>query len=950
MKWKASVFGPFRLDGPDGRPFHTKSKRLQAMLAFLASLPSQCTNRSFLAEALFDLDDVPGRPNMALLLTRGLASLAEHSGVTLLVVNGQDVSLRSSHLESDFSKFESSVRRARSEKDPLAAGILWRKALEIADRRPLSDVDHSLLVPARERIGDTVLEALTGLACGPLGVQSAGLILDRLKEFELERFGDALRTEQLMRIYAALGKKEEILRAFSAYETHLDYECGERAPVALAALLDSLLAAMDQPKAPGWGVPPNQPTFGRTEELRALTLALGEAGPDERLTTLTGQCGIGKSHLLRALYWQLVPGIPTLYFDLETQPIEIVGKLLNDRPSQVVLIDHVEASHRLQISRLLSDHPETRFGCASHSRLDLAGESLMTLGALEWGRGSQPGPAIELLERNLRLVHDAARRQAVQGDPDPQLFELASLCDGIPLALEIAGRLSGSIGLKATIGSLRRNVDALTSSRRDSSRRTSLRNAIATSCGNLSAEAQRLVAFLARLGAPCHVDHLLACANAMPCDLEEGILSGLVVRDAGSPYVRVLRSTAAALDESSESEALALQMAEFRDRSTQWFVARAAEPRLDLGIADSLPLALTMVDQWIEAGRFVEAIALFASLRPWIGSCPLAPSQLAGIERVLMGDTAKDPNWQEGALTLSAAHFHAGAFAKMKEVVSSARRRVDRSSISADTWCQLTMQLALAERALGNLDAAVAGYQEALDSKDPSLRDSTRVKCYYNLGTLLETQGRLSEALEAQEAASDHFSTDTDPRVESLVNTCIGRLRYRLGDDLDSAGLILEATLAHARERQDLRAVGEILQNLGQIYWERREFARAALAEARGTHVLLDFGYSEEFRRLAKSSLVTLCGALFEIGLDDLAHATRTLIDRLGAAELYAPNQILFDRLAEKTYAHPPDLRLAVASETEVRQHLQHCLERLQETDTRTEQAQGARAIGIPNH
>ncbi|MCO5297111.1 MAG: hypothetical protein M9921_09665 [Fimbriimonadaceae bacterium] len=146
---------------------------------------------------------------------------------------------------------------------------------------------------------------------------------------------------------------------------------------------------------------------------------------------------------------------------------------------------------------------------------------------------------------------------------------------------------------------------------------------------------------------------------------------------------------------------------------------------------------------------------------------------------------------------------------------------------------------------------------------------------------------------------------------------------------MDSAGLILEATLAHARERNDLRATGEILQNLGQIAFERKLYAKAALSEVVGTLLLLDFGYSEEFRRLAKSSMVTLCASLFELGFDEEARTTRTLIDRLGAAPLYAPNQRLFERLEKRTFTQPPKLKVAIAGEREVRDHLARCVDRL---------------------
>ena len=904
------------------------------MLAFLAAQPSLRADRQWLAQELFDPDELRTGPNLRLLLTRGVSSLASHADLTLLIATSENLALLESNVACDLRDFEKLSSRARSEKDPLAASVAWHDALKVARHKPLSDIDHPLLIPVRERIVGAVLDALVHLAGGPLGPQNAALILERLHEFELEQARDTIRVEQLMRIYAALGLKEEVVRTFTAYESHLDYECGEKVSCALTALLDSLLAGMDHPPHARWGVAPDRPqlTVGREETLRNLVQVLQSPQTPTRLTTLTGQSGIGKSHLLRALFWQLVPHVAAAHFDLEAQPAEVVGKLLQDCPCEVVLIDHVQAEHGPFVAQWLRSHPDTRFLCASQARLRLPDESLMTIGALEVGDPTFPGPAIELLERSLRHVHQ-------NGDPTPDpgadrlLFELASLCDGIPLALEIAGRLGGSIGVRATISSLRRNLDALTNDRRDSNRKASLRNAIASSFQNLGSEAQRLVEFLAKLGARCHVDHLLECADAVPCDLEEGVLSGLVVREHKGTYVRVLRSTGALLRELGKPEPHAKQIALFRVRSVHWFQGKAAEVPLDLEIADSLPLSIEMANNLIEAGATEDAIRLFASIRPWLGSHHLAASQLERIDGALKGLTTEDLEKPEALLTLSAAYFHAGAYVQMRDTVSEALRSLQHANLSGDIRCQLKMQRGLAELVMGNPQGAILSYQQALSAADASVGEGTWVKCYYNLGTLLEAQERLKEALEAQEAASGHFSNETDPRVESLVNTCIGRLLYRLGGDLDSAGVILEATLAHARERHDMRAAAEILQNLGAIYWERQLFAKAAVTETTGTLLLLGFGYGDEFRRLSKSSFVTLCASLFELGLDDLAHATRTLIDRMGPQPLYAPNQILFDSLAAKTYAEPPGIHLGVAAETEVREHLRRCLAQLHEQD-----------------
>lgn len=925
MKWKLSLFGPFRLERADGKLFRSKSDKSKVMLAFLASQQCLHANRRMLGRALFDLTDVPSGPNLALLLTRTQSALLSHNPLPLLCAAGDQISLIEGHFESDFMEMERLARCAKASTDSIEAGLLWREAVMLAEGQPLSDLEHPILVPVRQKMGAMVLQALEGLATSPLGRQNATLIGERLNQFQFLLSCDAVTVEPLMRIFAAMGMKEELIQTFESYESRLDYQCGEEPPQALVSLQESLLSSLDRPHATVCGVAPEKPrpSLGRDSILDELCHALRQQESPWRVTTLTGQSGIGKSHVMRELFWRLSPEHSLGFFDLETQPLEVAKRLLHDQPCEVVFLDHLQEDHAEAIEQLIIAHPNTRFTCAGHARLGVGEERLVTLTPLGVGTALNPGPAVQLLSRNLSLVHPEG---AVRSDQE-RLFELACLCDGIPLALEIAGRLSGSIGIAATISSLRRNLDGLTNGGRNSGRRASLRNAVECSYRNLGDEAKLLVALLSGLGDRCHTDQLLECAEARPCDLEEAILSGLVVKETYHPYVRVLPSTATFVSAVENNKSLA--DARFYTNSVAWFARRSSELPLDLGVAESVPLATAMVGTLFGSGQRDEAIALLAAIRPWLGSIALSSSRLETIEQALMRtDGNIELAWPEAVLSLSAAYFHSGLYHEME--IATERAMVSMTAeASSDVRCQLKMQNGLAKRAMYRFDEAIACYRDAVATADSSVSKATLVKCYYNLGTLLESQERLAEAMEAYGAASDLFSEDTDPRVECLVNTCIGRLHYRQTNDLDSATLILEATLAHARERQDRRSAGEVLQNLGQIYFERGQYAKSALAETVGTGLVLEFGYSEPFRQTAKSSYVTLCACLFELGFDSLARAARTMIDRLGPSDLYFPNKKIFEQIAAKTYQHAPGLKLGIAAEADIRKHLDSCLEQL---------------------
>lgn len=927
MKWQMDLFGEFQLVGPSGALLKSKSVKLKVLLAYLALQPGGRASRRTLANQLFSADELPGSPNLSLLLTRSQTALAQIDKLPLLASHGDHLHLIEDNYVADVQEFEAKAAKARLESDPFRAAVAWLEAIEVVKGEPLRDLDHPLLTDHVENLRHKVLEGLLELARGPLAGSSTSTILALLKSFDFESSRSSLSVERLMRIYGELGLKDELVRVFTEFESYMDFEYGEAPHHSIIQLFNSILAQLDGPTAasPTRNAPERPDhTIGREGVIEFILQRLQSAGP--RVVTVTGQSGIGKSHLLRELYWRW-PSSQKEYVDLESMPADVAHRYLTGRSPEVILLDHSQSMEIEVVHRLLRDLPDAKVVRAGHTRLGAADEHVVILGPLEVGTESDPGPAAEMLRASLALVTSSA------DDPTERdsriLFQLARLCEGIPLALEIAGRLGGTIGLQATLRTFERNLEGVGATRDESGRGNSLQSAIASSFSCLSEHSRTPVRLLARLNARCHADHLITASQCLPVDLEEAILSGLIVREPGRSYVRVPQSTALYVEANSPCEAESFEA--FCRRTIDWFLERARDLPLDLDIADSLPLAASIAKKMVGSGDREGAMRLLASFRPWLGSSPLPVSILEPLDEVVAGDEAQDATvWASAVLALSAAYFHSGAFDRMAATVESARRATAFPNLSVDFRCQLTMQAGLAKRALGEVERAIERYHEAVALADRTVPDSTLVKCYYNLGTLLESQERLAEALQAQESAAEHFSEDTDPRVETLVNTCLGRLRYRVENDLVAASLILEATLAHATQRGDRRATAEVLQNLGLIYWERQMFLRAAAAEAVGTRLLLEFGYTPDFRILAKSSFVTLSLALFGAGEDVLAKAVRSIIDRLGSHELYKPNQAMFTDLESKTYATPAGLKFSAVGEAAVRELLDEVIARLE--------------------
>lgn len=913
-KWRINLFGGLKLTSAKGRPLASKSERLKVLIAFLAASHGPVERKS-LAHALFQAEELPGLPNLCLLLSRSQVALQKLDPLPLIRASSTHLELIEENVEIDTVAFESLVRRARLESEPVRASCLWLEALDLASEKPLSNLDDPLLEPIRARLCADVLDVLCEIARGPYGHEFAARLLAYVRTYEFERHLDSLTLERVLNLYADLGLKEELVRSFTEYEAYLDDEFGESPSPDLVEVFEGLLSRLEGPKQSGPRRQlPERPelTVGREDLLCGWVDRLC-TGDVSRLNTITGQSGIGKSHLIRELCSRLPKNISWEYFDLESMPNDIAYKVISSRPTSLLFLDHTRETHHDLIQRLLGDNTSLRIVRSGHSKMGYGGEQVVIIGSLD------EDAAIELLKRNIALVSTSSVSPKAE-----QIKRLAHLCDGIPLALEIAGRLAGSIGLGASIEALERNLSGLSTGRGKEGRGSSLQNAVESSFANLGDFAKRIVRTLARFNGACYIDQILVCADVLPSDLEGSILAGLVMRDAERSYVRVSSSTASFVNGlvGDEREVIA-----FCTRSVTWFENRSHEAPIELQIADSLPMAVSIANLLLREDLKSEAVRLIGSIRPWLGSCALGSETLDPVVDVLLGsETEVNETWAMAVMCVSAAYFHDAMYDQMERFLASANARKGWDRLSSDDRCQLTMLEGLAQRGFGRNDRAVVLYQKAVSLADSSVAHSTLVRCYYNLGLLYESEERLAEALRAQESAAEHFDMETDPRVETLVNTCIGRLRYRIGDDLLGASLILEATLAHAAQRGDRRSMAEVLQNLGLVCYERGLFLRAASAEATGSMIMLEFGYTHSFRYLARSSFVTLAASFFEMGEDALGSSTRAMVDRLGTNELYAPNKVIFAKLEERTYTSPTNLRLSTVREEGVRDHLNQCL------------------------
>lgn len=877
-------------------------------------------SRASIETYLFEGDLGRSGPNLALLLTRLQKSLKREGAESPLLIRSGQLSLDRSKVWSDVAQFEDLLEKARTQYDPLIKGSTLAEALKLVSGRPIPELDHSLLVHEKTRIEKLVFSAMADLASGPLGPQNQALILGILQYFNEDCYTDPILFEKILLIYGGLGLKENLVSSFTRYESALYDEFGESPRSQITTLFHELLLKLDAGSKPQAAHAPPRPRamIGRDDEVRILSDFLRQKTYE--IITIVGQSGIGKSHLLRTLFWLMSGESFYQYFDLENVSISAVPEFLKGVKCEGVFLDHFTSDSIELVEQLRKTFPEMAIVIAGHVATKLPGEGVMLLAQLDAGTPGEPGASAEL------ILSQFAAIKSTGGSPElEKVIELAELCGGLPLALEVAGRLAATIGLEGTIGSLKRNPLGLPAGPSSLVRHRSLDQSILSSFVHLSPGAKRVVHGLSLIGEPCHVDLLLSALKVAPDDLEEAILSGLVLADRDRPILTLMRLTQDVVRTHEAELGLAPDVfMTFCKNSIDWFTSRLEDKTEAVRIAYCLPIGISVARYLANSGDRSSGCVLFGRLRPWFGSCKIPESVLRECSDLFQdrGDESRS-DWVQCLLTVGAALFHGSLFEEMRINAERIRVSEEFGLCTPGEQCHVEMQLALASRALGQYEVAIQGYRQVLERAREVGQDSIVVTVCYNLGSLLETRCQFAEAYQYFEEGSKFIDETTDPRLESSIHLAIGRLLLRLGNDPKEAEMILDAALFHARGRKDSRMIVEIMSVLSIAYLKQERFDLAATASVTAMMLRQKQESEYEFLRQALSGLLIQCLAFFGLGFEELAVMSRVLQDRAISSIESAMHEEMKERVESLTYVTPPGIKRRPLTEVEARHYIE---------------------------
>jgi predicted ATPase len=588
---RIAVLGPLEAT-VDAVPVDLGSRKQRAVLGVLTALAPSAVPVGRLVDEIWG-EAGPANPlrSLQVYVSSLRTALGEYGD--RLVTEGRAYRLLTDDVEIDAHRFSRLVSDASAEPDPAAAVAMVDEALALwrgeawQDLRDLPLTGPVVVALEAERLTAAAVRARALLSLG----RHRELVPWLEPLVELHPLNEELRGHLMLALHRS-DRQADALEVYAAGrevkadETGLDP--GEDLQRLQAAILgdDPALRVEDVELRSRRHLPAAVTSLvGRTAEIAAVTALMRE--PEQRLVTITGPGGIGKTRLSLAVahglaadhpdgVWfvaldplhdhRLVAGAIADVLEVESAGGDVLAALkahLRDLRTLLVLdnFEQVDGAAPV-VSELLAAAPGLRVLVTSRVRLRVYGERVVPLAPLT------PTDAVPLFVERARSVD-----QRFEAAPDT----VATICeqlDGIPLAIELVAARTDEVPLDILRKQLanRQALDLATDGPRDrSSRQRTLRDAIAWSIALLP---DKLAGRFARLGVfdgGFTADAAAAVAGATPADLIALVRASLVVDARAGRYrlLETLREYAAELvDElgAAERDAVANAHAEWYRR------------------------------------------------------------------------------------------------------------------------------------------------------------------------------------------------------------------------------------------------------------------------------------------------------------------------------------------------------------------------------------------------
>ncbi len=889
MHLSINLLGPFQATINTKPIPESRSKRIEALLAYLAVEQATAHRRETLVGLLFpDMPDAQARTNLRQTLTRLRRAIQDAKAQPPFLI----ITRESTQFNID----------SRSSVDVIAFTQLLRGCKTHAGRRDNNCADCMICVAEaltlyrgdfmagflledafaydewvlaqRAELRQAVVAAARDLAdyYERRGEYTTAVPYTR-QQIDIEPWQEAPH-RQLMRLLAYQGERNAALQHYEKLRDLLWDELGVDPMLETEHLRDRIAAGSEERP---YHLPTRDATFvGREQELAQLHAYL--ADPQQRLVTLVGIGGSGKTALATEIGWRAAtqfmgPFIHGVFFVplaglmasqtdntnaivtavAEALDITFAGKrapqeqlldFLQDKSLLLILdnFEHLTAPGRHLLLTLLNNTDAVKIIVTSRERLNLAAEWTLPVGGL---------PPKETVAQDLFVQR--ARRLVpgfvVNGEQDPDscpetaVDRICQLVQGLPLGIELAASWVRMLGCVEIAQEIARSLDFLHSSQHDlPARHQSLRAVFDYSWQLLDATAQQVLQRLAIFHGSFNRQAAAVVGGASLPQLSMLVDRSLLQRQAGKgggeirfEMLEVLRQYA--VDKlAADAEETAV-----RDQHAAFYLD-FLEKQLPLMRGEQQQSALVHIAQEIENARAawhwavehddfltiargIDGLALFYYMRSWFAEgvemFTLAATRLGAIPRDATLDTIYGKLLAcRGWFTYLLGQQQAG-IALLKESL---------------TWLADASDPTVTLYSLNFLAAALAGEGEAADAEAIALEGLTLSQqvsdAYYQaianniLSQIAYSQGEYAAAREycLQSLALEQALGNRWSMGFSLTN--LGRVAYATGDYAEARKRYQESLLIR-EELDDKRGQGLCLVYLGDTAVAQTDYPTA---------------------------------------------------------------------------------------------------------------------------
>ena len=479
------ILGPFEVADDEGRELALGGRKQRAVLAILLLHAGEVVSSDRLIDELWrERPPATAAKTVQVYVSKLRNALGD--GVLITRAGGYLLDIKA--IDIDVGRFQALVGEAHGASqrgDPRGAAESLRDALALWRGPALSDFAYEPFAQGEiARLDEARLVALENRIDAELELGEHALLVGELEALVLEHpLRERMHGQLMLALYRA-GRQADALDVYQRARTHLADELGLEPGPALrdlqAQILDQApgLVAATQQQRPVARLPlPATPTIGREREVKEISGLL--TTPGERLVTLTGTGGVGKTrlalvlaHALRGsfvdgVFWVELAGLAraedvasTIARGLEVTPAPgessqqtLCRELAHKR--LLLVLDNFE--HVLDATEAIGELLRASGGLTilvtSREALNLSAEHRVLVGPLSLPEDCESTSVADIGAASATALFLAAalRRQAdvtVTPESAPVIAQVCARLDGLPLALELAAARAEVLGIE----------------------------------------------------------------------------------------------------------------------------------------------------------------------------------------------------------------------------------------------------------------------------------------------------------------------------------------------------------------------------------------------------------------------------------------------------------------------------------------------------------------------